>query len=78
MCVKMLLTKLPRENTHESTALYTVREEPTDYTNHESQENRKTRLLKRIPLERLMDLKLIMPLNSCLEMRKTKTLPLCF
>lgn len=76
----MELTKSLRQYPLESIIHDTVRDEPTDYSNNESdfQSNKRFRALKRIPLPRLMDLKIDYAFKQLFGIEKTNKLPLYF
>lgn len=59
-CVDMALSELHYQNSTDYTSITTVKEDPNDYSRRmrETKENGRTKLIKGIPLERLMDLKI--------------------
>ncbi|WP_156290572.1 Rpn family recombination-promoting nuclease/putative transposase [Oceanobacillus salinisoli] len=74
----MLLKEALQKNTSECTSLYAVREDSTNYTNNESKGNLRARLLKRIPLERLMDLKIDYAFKQLFGNEKNKEITVVF
>ncbi|MBN6205055.1 Rpn family recombination-promoting nuclease/putative transposase [Ralstonia pickettii] len=76
----MQLTKILRENPLDYFMYETVREEPPDYSNDKQkfQDNKKIKLLKRIPLHRLMDLKIDYAFKQLFGNEKNKQITVVF
>lgn len=76
----MQVTKRPLDFTSIDANLHVVKDRPADYNNNnsEKQSNKRVNLLKRIPLHRLMDLKIDYAFKQLFGNEKTNKSQLYF
>lgn len=76
----MQVTKRPLDFTSIDTSLHVVKDGPADYNNNnsEKQSNKRVNLLKRIPLHRLMDLKIDYAFKQLFGNEKNKQITVVF
>lgn len=76
----MQLTRLPQDDTSTNPSLHIVKDGPANYNSDksENQSNKRVNLLKRIPLHRLMDLKIDYAFKQLFGNEKNKQITVVF